>query len=79
MTAASPGRLFAPPRSPDAAIARQWEAECAGKEVHASEAAAEAVLALIKRSRTARRACWLNSYCCSFCGSWHLGHTRRAL
>ena len=58
------------------AHARRWEAECHGKDSY-TEAAAQAMLAHIKREPGRQRLCWLTTYQCSFCGSWHLGNTRK--
>jgi hypothetical protein len=53
---------------------RALEAACLGKERHASEAAAEAAKGFWARHGTIRSGEVMESYCCSFCGEWHLGH-----
>lgn len=61
----------------------RYEAQCAGKEKHASEEAALASLRFVKGNRIKhwenRRGFRLepmNAYFCGFCAFWHLGHEK---
>jgi hypothetical protein len=54
------------------------ESGCSGKESYSSQNAAEAARVFyLKHGVNFNRTSDLVSYCCEFCGEWHIGHEKR--